>query len=384
MTNIFVAYGFLFALLTRVETFRFHFHPQTITYTGNTKLGLFDLFKSKNPGSQANPLAKKDAIDDKLDKTLKSQTSNYKLEKISNKQKRDWAKESEKMNQPKEVKIDDKQPKSYNYKKANEFPNLYRGWIKADGDQIAKQMISSVKASLSKKEKFIEVIFDPVPNLDEVTYGTPWNLKFRKEVNANLKVTDAATKRSAPSILEWSNIYWANRLVAGIGTKNVVALSISGEGTGKGGDKFVPTLTNGMKLINFNEGKKTLQKPGDASLIILLSPVAESQYRDAERLGTSLNCPVITLNSAYSYRYDIGAGAPWTLSYVMKRIPKGWIFRMYPGKFDAIVEGPDYEITRTCQYASQPKLTEISKLNQKKSSDLYGPTGNDRIFENRL
>ena len=72
-------------------------------------------------------------------------------------------------------------------------------------------------------------------------------------------------------------------------------------------------------------------------MIILLSPVAESQYRDAERLGTSLNCPVITLNSAYSYRYDIGAGAPWTLSYVMKRIPD--VFRMYPGKSDAIVEG---------------------------------------------
>ena len=343
----------------------------------NTRLGLFDLFKSKNPGSQANPLAKKDSTDAKLAQA-------YKLEKISNKQNRDWAKESEKLNKKKEVKVDDKQPKSYNYKKANELPNLYRGWIKADGDQIAKQMISAVKASLAKKESLIEVIFDPVPNLDEVTYGTPWNLKFRKEVNTNLKVTDAATKRSAPSILEWSNIYWANRLVAGIGAKNVVALSISGEGTGKGGDKFVPSLCNGMKLIAFNEGKKILQKPGDANLIILLSPVAEGQYREAEKLGQLLKCPVISLNSAYSFRYDIGAGAPWTLSYVMKRIPKGWIFRMYPGKFDAIVEGPDYEITRTCQYSTQPKLTEISKANQKKSAELYGPTGNDRIFENRL
>lgn len=345
--------------------------------TVNTKLGLFDLFKSKNPGSQMNPLAKKDETDAKLAKA-------YKLEKISNKQSRDWAKESEKLNKKKEVRIDDKQPRSYNYKKANELPNLYRGWIKADGDQIAKQMISAVKASLAKKEKLIEVIFDPVPNLDEVTYGTPWNLKFRKEVNANLKVTDAATKRSAPSVLEWSNIYWANRLVAGIGAKNVVTLSISGEGTGKVGDKYVPTLSNGMKLITFNEGKKVLKQPGDASLIILLSPVAEGQYREAEKLGMLLNCPIICLNSAYSYRYDIGAGTPWTLAYVMKRIPKGWIFRIYPGKFDAIVEGPDYEITRTCQYEKQPKLTEISKANQKKSAELYGPTGNDRIFENRL
>ena len=363
----------LYLLLNLAVAFRTMRHHATV----NTKVGLFDLFKRKNPERQVNPVARKDETDAK-------QAKAYKLEKISNKQRRDWAKESEKLNKKKEVRIDDKQPKSYNYKKANELPNLYRGWIKADGDQIAKQMISAVKASLAKKEKLIEVIFDPVPNLDEVTYGTPWNLKFRKEVNANLKVTDAATKRSAPSILEWSNIYWANRLVAGIGAKNVVILSISGEGTGKGGDKFIPTLSNGMKLITFNEGKKVLKQPGDASLIILLSPVAEGQYREAEKLGMLLNCPIICLNSAYSYRYDIGAGAPWTLAYVMKRIPKGWIFRIYPGKFDAIVEGPDYEITRTCQYEKQPKLTEISKANQKKSAELYGPAGNDRIFENRL
>ena len=111
-------------------------------------MGLFDLFKSKNPEAKNSSGQKR--CYDKLDKTLKSQTSNYKLEKISNKQKRDWAKESEKMNQPKEVKIDDKQPKSYNYKKANEFL-IYTEDGSADGDQIAKQMISSVKASLKEE-----------------------------------------------------------------------------------------------------------------------------------------------------------------------------------------------------------------------------------------
>jgi hypothetical protein len=46
----------------------------------------------------------------------------------------------------------------------------------------------------------------------------------------------------------------------------------------------------------------------------------------------------------------------------MKRVPKGWVFRMFPGKFDAIVEGPGYEIARAQQFSNQPLLVEISKV----------------------
>lgn len=125
-------------------------------------------------------------------------------------------------------------------------------------------MISAVKSSLSKKQQLIEVLFDPVPNLDEVAYGTVNNQKLRKEVAANLKVIllylilhysyvsfnfhlvfisfflffhthirkqlfsllhlsqvpDYACNRGGPSTLEWANIYWANRLVAALGVKN--------------------------------------------------------------------------------------------------------------------------------------------------------------------
>jgi hypothetical protein len=40
------------------------------------------------------------------------------------------------------------------------------------------------------KEKYIEILFDPVPNLDEVAFGTVWNKKFRMEVAENLKVSE--------------------------------------------------------------------------------------------------------------------------------------------------------------------------------------------------
>ena len=46
------------------------------------------------------------------------------------------------------------------------------GWIPSQGDQIGKQIIASTVAALKAKEKYVEVLFDPVPNLDEVAFGT--------------------------------------------------------------------------------------------------------------------------------------------------------------------------------------------------------------------
>ena len=52
--------------------------------------------------------------------------------------------------------IYDLQSKGYNYNKADEFPNLYKGWIEKEGDQIGKQMVKAVKAKL-KSADYMEV-----------------------------------------------------------------------------------------------------------------------------------------------------------------------------------------------------------------------------------
>ena len=152
--------------------------------------------------------------------TTTTTTRGYKLEKISRTQNRDYeaeAKATGNYGRDKPLVVRDKQAAAFNFNKPNEFPNLYKGWIKADGDQIGKQMVASAKAALGAKEKYIEILFDPVPNLDEVAFGTVWNKKFRLEVAANLQVPDYATNRGGPATLEWSNVYWANRLAAGLG-----------------------------------------------------------------------------------------------------------------------------------------------------------------------
>ena len=280
----------------------------------------------------------------------------------------------------KQPEIKDKQTISYNFNKPNEFPNLYSGWIQREGDQIAKQAISSTKAAISKNERLIEVLFDPVPNLDEVAFGTEWNKKFRLEVANNLKVPDYACNRGGPATLEWANIYWANRLASGLGMKKpIFALSISGEGT-RG--QFKPTLEKNLNLVNLADAKRTaIDEVGG---FILLSPCSESHYNDGKLLADKYNVPVIALNAPYSFRYDVGGGGPWTLAFVMKRIPKGWIYRKYPGNFEAIIEGPDYEVFRAAQFPSQPSLVQISKVAMEASAQKYGATGNDRIFQNRL
>lgn len=310
------------------------------------------------------------------------------LEKISRTQNRDYNAEAAALG-PKVVVIRDLQKGS----KPDGFPNLYKGWIKAEGDQIAKQIIKSSSAALKKGEKCIEVLFDPVPNLDEVAFGTTWNKMLRKEVVANLKVPEYAANRGGPAILEWSNIYWANRLGVGIQSvvggakKQIMVLSISGEGV-KGKDQ--PTLAKGLTLVSLNIAKKpgaieTLTEgTGGVGAFILISPCSQSHYKDGEDLSNKYNAPVIALNSPYSFRYDVGGGKPFTLAYVMKRIPKGWIFRNYPNNFEGIVEGPNYDISVAQSYAEQPALPVIAKATMDYSTEKYGKVGNDRIFQQRL
>jgi hypothetical protein len=280
-------------------------------------LNLFDFFKGSDrrndPVTTAGPVTTKG----------KASTSNYKLEKISNTQKRDWKKESAELEankKPEEVR--DKQFQAYNFKKSNEFPNLYEGWIAKDGDQIGKQMVNSVKAAIGKKQMYQEVLFDPVPNLDEVAFGTVWNKRLRMEVAVNLKVPDYACNRGGPSTLEWSNLYWLNRLAQGVG-KKVLAISISGEGTGKA--KFVPTLAKGVTLVTLAEAKKMIPEltKKQYDLVVMISPCSKTHYETLKKIGDSMDAFCIALNSPYSFNYDIGGGKPFELVYLMKRIPKG-------------------------------------------------------------
>jgi len=353
------------------------FVSRTNDWKKQSALYLFGFFN--RPQSNEKPAAVAAPVDKAKVEKLKSG-----LEKISYTQNRDYEKEA-KLRAPPPPVIQDQQIKSFNFNKENEFPNLYKGWIRSDGDQIGKQIIASTKLALQKKDiKYLEVLFDPVPNLDEVAFGTEWNKKLRKDVTENLRVPDYATNRGGPSTLEWSNIYWANRLAEGLRAQikgDIVLISLSGEGLKA---PNTPTLTKGTRLVSLSTIKKMPLVPGEIGLFILLSPCSESHYRDGIQLADKSQVPIIALNAPFSYRYDIGGGKPFELTYVMKRIPKGWYYRQYPKDFEIIIEGPNYEILKAKSYSSQIPLTEISKVSMQASAEKYGSVGNDRIFQNRL
>lgn len=269
-----------------------------------TKLHLFNWGKSSKESSNPGPVpvtAKK--IDEKRLQELKQG-----LEKISNTQNRDYEAEA-RARAPPPPEIKDKQITSFNFNRANEFPNLYKGWIRNEGDQIAKQMIASTKSALSKKVRLLEVLFDPVPNLDEVAFGTEWNKKHRQDITTSLKVPDFAANRGGPATLEWANLYWANRLAPALvsGRQKVIAITLSGEGL-KG--KYPPTFVPSLSLISLSEAKaaafEAKCKNEGVGALILLSPCQESHYKDGKALSDKLNIPLVALNSPYSFKYDVG------------------------------------------------------------------------------
>ena len=156
----------------------------------STKLNLFGWGKKNDIPSNPKTTSASKPVDAERLNQMKQ-----KLEKVSNKQNRNYNAEAAEAaaNAAPPVMRDLQKPS-----KPDDFPNLYKGWIKGDGDQIAKQIIKSSNAALKAKEKYIEVLFDPVPNLDEVAFGTEWNKKLRKEVVKNLKVPEYAANKGGP------------------------------------------------------------------------------------------------------------------------------------------------------------------------------------------
>ena len=67
----------------------------------------------------------------------------------------------------------------------------------------------------------------------------------------------------------------------------------------------------------------------------------------------------------------------------MKRISKGWIFRTFPGPWQAYLERPDGKVELLESYRSKPSLNEVATLVREESFKRYAIT-NDRWMTGRL
>lgn len=92
------------------------------------------------------------------------------------------------------------------------MPKLYDGWF---NNQISNAASTSISRAISSGIKNMEVQFPPVPNVDEVKFGTPLNQKFGMTLIAkDLKAKGGYKPGSKVSrnLLAYSNIYWAKKI----------------------------------------------------------------------------------------------------------------------------------------------------------------------------
>jgi len=257
-----------------------------------------------------------------------------------------------------------------------DMPKLYDGWF---NDQIAKQASTAVAKAISSGKDKIEVNFPPVPNVEEVRFGTPLNKKFGTNVVAkDLKFEGGYKPGSEISrqLIGYSNIYWA---------KKIAGAAKGGAFGGKPCCVLTAEQVIFSKIKNMGDlsrsgvilSAKARQEGRNGEAILCVNPGGEETWDRLVSAHGSPNAPFIVMNNAYSTSYDLGNKKGFEEAYYLKRISKGWVFRAFPGPWQAIIEKPDGNCEVLKSYKQKPSLREVAELVREESFKRYA-IGNDR------
>jgi hypothetical protein len=260
------------------------------------------------------------------------------------------------------------------------IPKLYQGYF---DEQIAKQAASAVSRACAAGKRKIEVNFPPVPNLEEVRFGTPMNKKFGTEVIAkDLSIKGGYKPGSDVSrqLVGFSNVYWAKKIAPSIGGglfggRSVTVLSAEQvnfpQVLSKGGISKIGQLTSRVAGKN----------KGDA--VICVNPGGEETWDRLFSAHGSSSAPFVILNNAYSTTYDVGNKRGYEEAYYLKRVSKGWIYRSFPSPWQAYLEKPGGGVELLESYKKKPSLKEVALLVREESFRRYA-IGNDRWMNGTL
>lgn len=256
------------------------------------------------------------------------------------------------------------------------MPKLYDGWF---NDQIAKQASTAVSKAISAGNTKIEVQFPSVPNVEEVKFGTPLNQKFGKNVLAkNLNVVGGYKPGSDLSrqLIAFANVYWAKKLAGSVkggalGGKPVVYLTP--EPITFSQIKSLGDISRTGTLM----GQKARSEGRNGEAVICGNPGGEETWARIQSAHVSPNSPLVILNNAYSTTYDLGNKKGYEEAYYFKRISKGWVYRAFPGPWEAYLEKPDGTVELVKSYKSKPSLKEVSAIVRDLSFKKYA-VNNDR------
>mmetsp|Transcript_18607 Transcript_18607/g.53106 ORF Transcript_18607/g.53106 Transcript_18607/m.53106 type:complete len:297 (+) Transcript_18607:76-966(+) len=258
-----------------------------------------------------------------------------------------------------------------------QMPRVYEGWF---DDQIAKQAATAVGKAIAAGKTKIEVNFPPVPNVDEVKFGTPLNQKFGKTIiSKDLNVPYKPGSDLSRQLIGYSNIYWAKK----------IGQAAAGGNVGNIGGKPVCVLTTEPISFNDIKNKGIITRTGavmsqdarrngrNGEAIICVNPGGEETWDRLVSAHASPGAPFVVLNNAYSTTYNLGNKRGYEEAYYLKRISKGWVYRAYPGQWQAYLEKPDGKVELLKSYASKPELRDVANLVREESFKRFA-INNDR------
>lgn len=178
------------------------------------------------------------------------------------------------------------------------------------------------------------------------------------------------------NIVAYSNIYWAKQ-IAGALKKPVGVLTA---------EQVVFDEINGMGDLSrcgriFTDKARKEGRPNES--IIAINPGGEETWDRLVSAHGQPGCPVIVLNNSYSTSYDLGNRRGFEEVYYLKRISKGFVYRSFPGDWQALLEKPDGSVEVLKSYKSKPSLREVSEIVREESFKRYAIM-NDRYMSGRM
>jgi hypothetical protein len=115
----------------------------------------------------------------------------------------------------------------------------------------------------------------------------------------------------------------------------------------------------------------------NGEVIICVNPGGEETWNRVASAHASPGSPFVVLNNAYSTTYGLGNKCGFEEAYYLKRVSKGWVFRTFPGPWQAYLEKPDGSFELLKSYKTKPELPEVANLVREESFKRYA-ISNDR------
>ena len=183
------------------------------------------------------------------------------------------------------------------------------------------------------------------------------NQKFgTKVVGKDLGIAYKPGSELSRQLIGYSNIYWAKKLAGAANGKSVAVITT--EPVNFSAVKGMGGISRSGKVMS----EKARQEARNNECVICINPGGEETWDKLVSAHSTPSSSFVVLNNAYSTSYDLGNKRGYEEAYYLKRISKGWVYRAFPGKWEAYIEKPDGAVELLQSYDTKPLLRDVSAL----------------------